>query len=99
MSESTHKISRTRIALIVVIIVAALGAGVAAALWPDAMSTVDLGMTLLLAIGMSAYAVANVIAAIRNYRARRWGWCAFWLSLALLQMALVVAILDRLSQH
>lgn len=86
--------SKKRIALIVLIIAASLGLGIASAISPSVMAVVEPFFALLVVIGLGAYAVAHTMVAVRRFRERQYGMCVLWLLVALMQAALAIATLD-----
>lgn len=88
-----EKMSKKRIALIIVIIVASAGLGVASAISPTIMAKVEPVMALAVMLGLGVYAVANMVAAVNHFRARRFGWFALLTLMALIQAVLALAAL------
>lgn len=91
--QDTGKLSKSRIALIVVIIVCAAALGVGSAMSETLESAIEPLMRMLMAVGLGAYAVANTMRMAIDWRERRYGWAAFWLLAALLLAGISIASL------
>jgi hypothetical protein len=91
------KLPPWRVALIVAIILAAMGAGAVLAL---ASPATQLRAQRILAIpaglAIAVYALANAGAAVRFWRRGRYGWSVLWSAMAAVQALVVVAILGWL---
>lgn len=90
-SQTTEKMSKGRIALIVVIIACALALGIASAVSPAIEAAVEPFMVLLVVIGLGAYAVVNAARMVIDFRERRYGSAVFWLLAALILAGIVIA--------
>jgi hypothetical protein len=92
-TQTTEKLPKGRIALIVVIIACAFALGIASATSTEIESSVEPFMALLAVIGLGAYAVANAARMVIDFRERRYQWAALWLLAALILAGMVIAAL------
>ena len=94
-----EKMSKKRVALIIVLIVACIGLGVASAISPTIMARVEPVMALAVMLGLGIYAVANMVSAANHFRARQFGWFMLLTLMALIQALLAFAALGWAIDH
>ncbi|MEQ1776769.1 MAG: hypothetical protein ABL891_23530 [Burkholderiales bacterium] len=89
----SEKMPRKTLALIIVIIAAALGLGIASAMVPAVKSAVEPIIGVVLMLAFSVYALKHLYDAVNHLRARHFGRCALSLLIALIQVMLAIAAL------
>jgi hypothetical protein len=92
------KLSTARIIAITAIIILSIGAGVLMALLPSSVNVHVFRILLgLLALAMALIATRNFLSAIYLFRARKFGSCLLWGSLAVVQVLVLLAIIGEIA--
>jgi len=96
-TQGPERLSTTRTVLLVLVIVVLVGIGVGLAFLPPETQRIAYRV-LMVPVGLAFAIIAtrNFVSAIQLFRARRWGGGLLWITLALVQGCIVLAILGEL---